>query len=567
MRTLSGNPRQLLKRLLIIVAIPGSLLLVNFLQTPSETGNQFLFGFSRTRLLVAVVFSFLLILNLGGILWTSLRPAQWQIRFENGLNAWVSQHAIAIFVALCLITLLAGICLLIIIPPVIRMFAPIQRVTSQAGGFLLWVFLAGVLFAMYFRLTFREYFQDAHMIPGFERFLLLASLFLIVFFAYEHILLWTGAANQTRYSYWNYLADAFLQGKLYLENPPQTHDLTFHNGKWYQPMPPAPAILMMPLAYLVGGENINTSDFSILLSAINAVLVFLILEQLVRYKWLRLSQAGIFLLVILFAFGTPHLWVGIRGRAWFVSQIVTVTFLALAVLASLKSWSPWLVGAFIGLAIAARPNSIMTWPFAFALAMQILKEKHDSVTFQQMLRWAIPSVLPMGIAVAGLLFYNYARFENFFDFGYVTISGDPTIVANAQTYGIFSPHYIFTNLKAMFLYFPTIQPGSQWPILPSTTGMSIFLITPPLLYLVHRYERHWWILGAWASVFLNFLLLVLYHNTGAHQFGYRYILDAIIPLLALLAVAMDGKIRWHFILLVLFSIAFNLYGTYWFING
>jgi hypothetical protein len=119
----------------------------------------------------------------------------------------------------------------------------------------------------------------------------------------------------------------------------------------------------------------------------------------------------------------------------------------------------------------------------------------------------------------------------------------------------------------MFFYVPAIQPGSQWPILPSTTGMSIFLTTPPLLYLFHRYERPWWILGAWASVVLNFLILVLYHNTGAHQFGYRYILDAIIPLLALLAVAIGPKVRWLFILLLLFSIAFNLYGTYWFING
>jgi len=246
---------------------------------------------------------------------------------------------------------------------------------------------------------------------------------------------------------------------------------------------------------------------------------------------------------------------------------VTVTFLALAVFAALKSGSPWLAGISIGLAIAARPNGIMTWPFVFAIAMQTLREERGAVSFKQALNWSIKSSLPMGAAVAGLLVYNYARFENFFDFGYLTISGDPAIVANAQTYGIFSPHYIPTNLKAMFLYVPSIQPGSQWFILPSTTGMSIFLTTPPLIYLFHRYERQWWIMGAWTSVFLNFLLLVLYHNTGAHQFGYRYILDAIVPLLAMLAVALGKKIPWHFILLLLFSVVINIYGAYWFING
>ena len=181
--------------------------------------------------------------------------------------------------------------------------------------------------------------------------------------------------------------------------------------------------------------------------------------------------------------------------------------------------------------------------------------------------WSIKTMIPIGMAIAGLLIYNYARFENFLDFGYTTIHGAPGIVANVQTYGIFSPHYIIRNLKAMLFYVPAIQLGSQWPILPSATGMSIFLVTPPLIYLFHRYERKWWILGAWASVFFNFILLVSYHNTGAHQFGYRYILDVIIPLMAVLAVAMDKKIPWHFILLLLFSIAFNIYGTYWFIKG
>lgn len=567
MRSLTGNPRLSIRWLLIVLAIPGILLWLDLIQTPSEIENQFLFGLSKARLLLAVVFSCLLILNIGGLIWTSLKLTQRQLQFENRLTAWVGRHATAIYVELCLTALLTGIVLLVIIPPVIRVFASIEQAAVQAGGFLFWLFLASALFAVFLRLIFNEYFHDDPTTLGLERFLLLAALFLVVFFTYEHLLIWTGAANQSRYSYWNHLAEAFLQGKLHLENPPETHDLTLYNGKWYVPMPPAPAILMLPLASLIGGENINTSDFSIVLSAVNAVLVYLILEQFIRHKWLRLSWAAMFLLVVLFAFGTPHLWVGVRGRAWFVSQIVTVAFLALAVYGSLKSWSPWWVGTCIGFAIAARPNGLMSWPFVFAIAMQILKEKSGSVNFGDMLGWSVRSALPVGVAVAGLLFYNQARFGNAFDFGYVTISGDPTIVANAQTYGIFSPHYIPANLKAMFFYIPAIQPGAQWPILPSTTGMSLFLVTPPLLYLFHRYERQWWIIGAWASVFLNFLLLVLYHNTGAHQFGYRYILDAGVPVITLLAAALGNKIPWHFILLLLFSIAFNIYGTYWFING
>lgn len=561
------NPRQSAKLFLSSMAVMGAVMLLAFFRSPSEAGSQFLFGFSRARLAVGVLFTFLLALNICAVLWISLKPRTWQLSIEGKLVAWLADHSALVNLTLCFVALATAILLLLMIPPVIGMFIFLEPLRARLAGLILWLFFSSSLLIVFFRITYREELRGSKLIIAIDRFLLLAGIFLITFFLYEHLLIWTGAANQSRYSYWNLLADEFLRGRLYLENPPHTHDLTLYQGKWYVPMPPLPAIVMMPLAYLIGGENIDTSDFSIMVSAINAVFLFLILEQLVRRKWITLPRVGIFLLVALFAFGTPHLWVGIRGRAWFVSQIVTVAFLALAVLAALRSWPPWLVGISLGAAIATRPNAIMTWPFVFAIAMQILKEKQGSINLKQIMDWSIKTIIPMGIAIVGLLMYNYARFENFLDFGYTTISGGPLIVANAQRYGIFSPHYILNNLKAMFFYLPAIRPGDQWPILPSTTGMSIFLVTPPLIYLFRRYEPKWWILGAWASVFFNFVLLILYHNTGAHQFGYRYILDAIIPLIVILGVALGGRIPWHFILLLLFGIVFNIYGAYWFING
>jgi len=561
------SPRKSTKSLFMVIAILGILIFFDFLSSPSEIGNQFLFGLSRVRFAIGMLFAFLLLLNISVILWVSLKPGAWQVMIENRLILWITDHLTFVIAALSFAALGTFTLVLGIVPPVIRTFNFLELVATRTGGPIIWLFFASSLLTIFLRVTYRDLFRENKTVAVVDRFLLLAVIFLIIFFLYEHLLIWTGAANQTRYSYWNLLADEFLRGNLYLENPPHTHDLTLYQGKWYVPMPPLPAILMTPLALLIGGENINTSDLSIFFSAINAVFVFLILEQLARRKWIKLSRANLLLLVVLFAFGNPHLWVGIRGRAWFVSQILTVTFLALAVFAALKSWSPWWVGISIGLAILARPNGIMTWPFVFAIAMQILKDEHRSIRWKQIMDWSIKTMIPIGMAIAGLLIYNYARFENFLDFGYTTLQGDPVMVANAQTYGIFSPHFIVRNLRAMFFYVPAIQLGTQWPILPSATGMSIFLVTPPLIYLFHRYERKWWVLGAWASVFLNFILLVLYHNTGAHQFGYRYILDVIIPLMALLALAMDKKIPWHFILLLLFSIAFNIYGAYWFING
>jgi hypothetical protein len=329
-------------------------------------------------------------------------------------------------------------------------------------------------------------------------------------------------------------------------------------------MPPVPAIVMMPLAYFIGGDKISSHNFSITVSALNSVLLFLILEQMRLIGWIKLSRTYFVWLVVLFAFGNPHLWVGISGQSWFISQVIAVFFIAFSTFAALKSWSPWIVGAAIGLAVGTRPNSIISWLFVFGIVVQVMKENNQGI--KQMVAWAFKSGIPIILAIAGLLAYNYARFGTLADFGYTTLNGDPEIIANAQTYGLFSPHFILSNLRVMLFNFPLIRPGASWPIQPSGNGMSIFLVTPVLIYLFRRYERQWWSLGAWATVFCGLAFLLLYHNTGSRQFGYRYILDVIVPLISLMAVALRDRIPWHFFVLLSISIIINLYGAYWFFN-
>jgi hypothetical protein len=547
-----------------IMAVTGGILFASFVYPPSEAGKQFFFGLSRERFSIAVIFLIFLLINIGAVF---LSVKRWR-DIETKMELLVSNNSAWILTALYFLMLTMEALLLLTVPriPVSLVFLEPVRVRLLAP--IAWLFLVSTLLIVLIRFLYAGKIHSEKLLHFLNKGLLVAGIFLFTFFFYEHYASWIGWVNKIKYSYWNLLAGEFLHGRLFLNNPPANpHDLTLYNGKWYVPSPPLPAILMMPLAYLVGAEKISTADFSMFFSAINAVLVFLILDQFIQRQWIKLSRNSALCLVLLFAFGTPHLWVGISGRFWFVSQILTVTFLAFAVLAALKSWSPWIIGICIGLAVGARPNGLMTWPFVFAIAMQIMKEKGQVINFNRMFAWSLKSAIPIGIAVMGLLLYNHARFENYLDFGYVTINGDPTIVQNAQTHGLFSTYYIPYNLRVMFLYVPKIHWGERWPILPSGTGMSIFLTTPALLYLLHRYEGRWWIFGAWTTVLFNFILLILYHNTGKDQFGYRYILDVLVPLIALLAASLGKKIPWHFIVLLILSILINLYGTNWFMNG
>jgi len=539
-----------------------------FLNQPSETGAQFIFGFSPVRLAVGLVFALLLCINLLAVVLASKLRWKWQENFELVLTKTVSKR-IGIFLSfLYSVAIASGILLLAVIPPMVRAFNFLEPVRVRMTSLLVWLLLASILLITLLRILYANVARVKETVDNLNWLSLLIGIFISVFFLYEHLLIWMGGANQSRYAYFNLLADQFLKGKLFLAHPSETHDLVLHNGKWYVPMPPGPAIVLLPFAYMIGGENINLSDFSIFLSGLNATLLFMIYEQMLKRGWAKISRVGMLWLVILFAFGTPELWVGMRGRAWFLSQTLAVFFIALSIFATLKSWSPWVIGGSLGLAILSRPNSAMSWLFLLAIALQIWQDETKKAhKLRNIVFWTMQSLVPIGAAVATLLLYNYARFGDYLDFGYTSLNGDPYIVANAKAHGIFSTYFIPGNLQVMLFHLPTIQIGERWPILPSSVGMSVFLVTPPLIYLLCRYEIKWWIVGAWLSVALNIFLLLMYHNTGAHQFGYRYILDFIIPLMMLMAVALAGKIRWHFVLLTLFSVVFNIYGAYWFISG
>ncbi len=359
-----------------------------------------------------------------------------------------------------------------------------------------------------------------------------------------------------------------MDGKLYLVSPEQTYDLTLHLGQWYVPPPPLPALLMLPYVSLVGSGNVNTVLFSIFFAAVNCMIVFLILDELRKRDWIKLGRGDLLWLVALFGLGTPHWWVGTLGMEWFVSQVVAVTFLALAILFVLKRWSPWLAGLGLGLAMASRPNLFVIWPLLLAIAVQIVREGgggDQKWSWSWMAGWVVKSVLPVVMVVAGLLLYNYLRFGNPLDFGFMDINGATRIVENARKYGIYNLHFVPINLNVMLLKLPAFK--ASYPFMfPSLEGMSIFITTPALIYLIHRYEKKWWIAGAWVSVILSVGLLSLYHNTGAGQFGYKYVLDFIVPLIMLLAAALGRKSTWVFRVLVVLSMVINCYGVWWFIH-
>ena len=364
-------------------------------------------------------------------------------------------------------------------------------------------------------------------------------------------------------AYFNDLADAFLKGRLYLESPDSTMDLTLFNDRWYVAFPPLGAILMLPLVAKYGPAGFSTVVFTIFFASISVTLIYLILKNLSKLGWSQLHTRDNLWLVVLFGVGTIHWYMSIAGKVWYISRILTVTFFALATLLAFKNRHPLWIGTACGIAMTARPNIVLLWPFLLGIYAQQLQDQ-NSLSLSKLFQWSLFTALPITIAVGGLLWYNHLRFGNYLDFGYATMNVGVNI-ATLQTYGQFHPAFIPFNLKYMFLTLPRASKSCGGKLVPDPQGMSIFLTTPALIYLVNAFRKKLWVTGAWLAVFLQVGLLLM-HTGYAWEFGYRFIMDFMIPLMPLLAIAVGKRASWWFKVLVLCGVVVNYLGVLWYFD-
>jgi len=626
-KTTTRNPRQWNTSIWILMAVEGIIALAALLRIPSEGESAVAFGFSFLRLLIISMTIFTLAIT-AIFAWAAMRQPAWWRRLSNIVGAFFLSElrGFGLFSVLFGVFLFVSVflCMAAFLGP--ENVGNLWPVYERMGFLMVWVILGTVQLSFLIVINIKtlnykrifadrlylavllaiitivyavalRYYANLHWelrMQGWESYLFIPAIvfllwgvcerifknrswyeksyrvFLVLSIAavtlviYRHTAFWMGLVETPPKAYWPLLSQAFLQGRLYIENPPDTHDLTFYNGEWYIPNPPLPAFVLLPWVALQGAENINTVSFSIAIAVINVVLIYLILARASAAGLIPTTQSGNLWLTALFAFSTSHWWLSFGGRMWWVSQLLTLTFAALAVLSVLHRQSPWLAGLCLGAAVLARPNVFTLWPFLAGLFIYLLHQKQGTVRWRPVLIWMAQSAIPVCLAVAGLLYYNYIRFNNWFDFGYVTINGADWIMEAVGTYGMFNIHFVPININAMFIRLPTIQlTDGHIFYSPGLEGTSIFAMMPAVLYIFRRFKLNWWTSGAWISVFLSIGLLLFYHNYGAWQIGYRYVLDFILPLMLLLAIGMGPRATWGFKLLALVGMVGNFTGIAW----
>jgi len=357
-----------------------------------------------------------------------------------------------------------------------------------------------------------------------------------------------------------YLADAFLHGRTWIDLPAGTWDAVIVDGRAFVPFAPGPAFVLLPLVAAVGPALAASWE-----PVVNALLA----ATGVALCWVLAARVGVarrsdrIWVVVLFGFGTATWWVATRGGVWHTAQLATSILTLWGLIESFGRRRPLLLGLLAGAAFLCRAPLVFALPFWAWVVWPRQGEtgwdggRHPSV----LRRWIL---LAVGFLPAGLfaLWYNDVRFGSPVESGYA-LAALPAFLEAQRAKGLFSPAHLGMNIDYLFLKLPTFI--SSFPFIkPDWFGMSVLFTSPGLLLAVRadwRDRTSWALLGAALLVLVPSLL---YYGGGWLQFGYRYFLDSIPFVMALVALAAARVgVGWVWRGLIAFSVAVNLASVYW----
>jgi hypothetical protein len=348
------------------------------------------------------------------------------------------------------------------------------------------------------------------------------------------------------------LAKSFLEGNLhFIYVPGNGGDTALFNGRHFWPLGPLPAVLLMPFVALFEFE-MRQGYLAWVFHLLNLFLLYRIARQITGKTHVALW------LSFAYAFGTVYFYIIFKSWSWYFAQTIATSFVLLALHEYFFKRRWWLIGSYLALGVLTRVNVLIAAVF-FGLCILYLRDKK-----QKPVSHLIMFASPIALAVLLLLLYNYARFDNIFEFGYnfQLIFNEPA--ANRE-HGLWSIAHFPANLYYFLFKGPdgVFLPGSKiltYPFLkPDIWGMSIVLTSPILLWgLAAPWEDRVSLFSVLTSLTMLFALLG-YYGIGVRQYGYRYALDLYPFLFILLAKRCKTKFTIAMQVVIVLSFLFNWY--------
>ena len=389
-----------------------------------------------------------------------------------------------------------------------------------------------------------------------------------------------------------HLAASWMNGQLHLQGDPpgtndwacfdtETHDLCPNNRwhfrdaeryRWYVSFPPFPGVVMAPFVAAFGTDVPDRLVWC-LLAGFAPMLLFLLLCRL-RPRSGRRRRDDV-LLTVLFGLGTVFFYTAVQGTVWFAAHVVAVSLILLYLLFGIDCRKPLLAGLALGCCFLTRPTTALLAIF-FAVELLRTHRKDDAATpatddgwmrrawlfwrgadLRAALRPFAMFSAPILVCGVFAMWHNDARFEDPFEWGhtYLQIRWRPRI----ETWGLFNYHYFAKNLAVFGASMPWLSLDAPY-LTVSRHGLALWVTTPGILLALWPKRTSPLMVGLWCAIVPVALMNLCYQNSGWVQFGYRFALDWL-PLLFVLLALGRRRFRAGFALLLLWSIAINLFGA------
>jgi hypothetical protein len=393
------------------------------------------------------------------------------------------------------------------------------------------------------------------------------ALFLLSWFVYA----WLKNGRPTNLDYFIPLADAFLHGRLGLIDPPSwLNEVVPLHGLAYVVYPPMPALVLMPIVWVIG-PGFDQGWISILMGAANVAIVHAVL------RGMGVDRRPRIVLALVFAFGTIVWFSAVAGSSWHFAHIVATFFMLLAIRACQLDGRTALIGLLFGAAVLSRLPLVVAAPFfaAYVADRAIREATGDRTVFgslmalrphawntrpepRRVLALGWPLALGLAVPVIGYLVYDFLRFGSFLQTGYPLIPG--LLEESQYRDGFFSIVNIPRKLYALFLTSPVEVGEFPWIQPRRLGGLSIVLTTPFFLWALKARRPDWFGLGAWSAVGLVLIPILLHADPGGLQFGFRYAQD-LYPFLFLLTVrGLGGRLSVEAWIAIAVGTLINLWG-------
>ncbi len=392
-------------------------------------------------------------------------------------------------------------------------------------------------------------------------------------------------------NYFRNLAHSFLEGRLDIDCPKKSacYDILIYKEKNYLYWPPAPAVIFYLPIVAVMGEETPDKLISSLIGAFNVLFFSILILLFARRFSIPINFPGIALLTLFWGMGTVHFYMSMMGSVWLIAQICAQTFLLLSFVFALMRPSAWQVfcsGLFFGLACYTRNHLIFCAIPLIAVQWPMWKIEKRLIQFKTLVTFGIPFV---AMSLANL-WYNHARFGEYFNNGMEYQNMSPYLIDAFKEYGFFNTHYFSNNIWVQVLSPPPLS--SSFPFFKlskHSQGFSFFwasplfmLLIPAFLYgikdlLVEKSKR---LFSATDRLITSAMLIALLGIAtpimlniapGWRQFASRYSLDyqLMMILIGLFLIKVWGDKKWFIplcVILVFLSIYINYFGAYLYLN-